>query len=268
MKLARLTIISASAIAAVIAGVLAMRLAERGPVQKIEIESSPKIKLVNILVSDDNLPVGSTLNSSVLKWVAFPEENVFDGFIDDVHRPKAIEELDGTILRIPLLKGDPVRTEKIVDSSHGNISSLLPRGKRAFATDISVSTASGGMIIPGDRVDVMMTRSVGEGKTFAETILSNIRVLAIDQSLEGEENNKKSLIGATATLELTPGQAKVLLIAQQVASRLTLVLRSVADAKEADSGDSWSLLGDQSESENQTIQIIKASSYDRGELSR
>src|SRR5450759_140439 len=103
---------------------------------------------------------------------------------------------------------------------------------RAISTQISPETGAGGFILPNDHVDVILTRrdrdadksGAGETKT-SETVLSNIRVLAIDQNVE-EKNGQKVVVGKTATLELTPGQAETLVLSQQVGT-LSLSLRSI-----------------------------------------
>lgn len=115
------------------------------------------------------------------------------------------------------------------------MSAQLPAGMRAVATQIAADTSAGGFILPDDYVDVIMIRILEEGeqKRFAtETILQNIRVLAIDQTIQEDENGEKTKVGSTATLELTPEQAEIITVAQQMASRLSLVLRSVQDAQE------------------------------------
>jgi len=115
------------------------------------------------------------------------------------------------------------------------MSAQLPAGMRAVATQIAAETGAGGFILPNDYVDVIMIRQMeGEQKQYAtETILSNIRVLAIDQTIQEDEKGEKTKVGSTATLELTPEQAEILTVAQQMAARLSLVLRSVQDAQEA-----------------------------------
>ena len=120
------------------------------------------------------------------------------------------------------------------------MSSVLPSGMRAVATQIAADTSAGGFILPNDMVDVIMARrntassggaSSGDG-FITETILKNIKVLAIDQTIQEDEDGKKVKVGATATLELTPEQAEIITVAQQMADRLTLALRSVTDAVE------------------------------------
>jgi pilus assembly protein CpaB len=81
-----------------------------------------------------------------------------------------------------------------------------------------------------------MTRradNAGGGSGFTtETILKNIRVLAIDQTIQEDEEGKKTRVGQTATLELTPRQSEIITVAQQMADRLTLALRSIKDTQE------------------------------------
>ena len=121
------------------------------------------------------------------------------------------------------------------------MSSILPSGKRAIATQIAADTSAGGFILPNDFVDVIMTRRAqgaagGEG-FITETILKNIRVLAIDQAIQEDEEGRKVKVGETATLELTPQQAEIITVAQQMADRLTLALRATADAQEKSEGE-------------------------------
>src|SRR3546814_15593968 len=86
------------------------------------------------------------------------------------------------------------------------MSSLLPAGKRAVATAISVATGAGGFVLPNDRVDVIMVRKSDDDRYLTENILTNVRVLAIDQQIQENQDGTKAVVGTTATLELTPEQ--------------------------------------------------------------
>jgi pilus assembly protein CpaB len=105
---------------------------------------------------------------------------------------------------------------------------------RAVSTEISAETGAGGFILPNDHVDVLLSRRDKEAEKAAgvdvhvsETILSNIRVLAIDQNVE-EKNGQRVVVGRTATLELAPNQAETLGRARQMGT-LSLALRSIVD---------------------------------------
>ncbi|HCL64913.1 MAG TPA: Flp pilus assembly protein CpaB [Rhizobium sp.] len=257
MKPARIIILAVAIVAAGMAGLLAMRLTGTKTVIMQQADAvMKKEETVNVLVSAANLPVGSRLNEKSMRWMAWPASSVVESFITENNRPQAIAELSGVVVRLPLFEGEPLRREKIADSSTRIMSSLLPSGKRAVSTEISVATGAGGFILPNDRVDVIMVRAGKEDNYLTETVLSNVRVLAIDQQIEEKDDGSKSVVGTTATLELTPDQAKVITVAQQMAARLSLALRSVADAQEEDTSAADYLLS--GGSGMPTIQVIKS----------
>jgi pilus assembly protein CpaB len=107
---------------------------------------------------------------------------------------------------------------------------------------------------------VIMTRratNISGGESFVtETILSNIRVLAIDQTIKEDEEGRKVKVGQTATLELTPSQSEIVTVAQQMADRLALALRSTADAQEAAKPGSEYLVNGRGKSG--TVKMIKS----------
>jgi pilus assembly protein CpaB len=220
-----------------------------------------KEPVIEVLVASANLPIGARLNEQSMKWVGWPQSGIVEGFITIDKRPEALKELNNAIVRMPIFDGEPIRSEKIADPAGAIMSSLLPSGKRAVSVDITVSTSAGGFILPNDRVDVIMVKKSDDGAYDTETILSNIRVLAVDQAMqevqekEGEEP-KTTVTGTTATLELTPDQAKVIAVAQQMADKLTLALRSVADAQEPDSVLAKHLLS--GEAGEGAVQVIKS----------
>jgi pilus assembly protein CpaB len=165
-----------------------------------------------------------------VSWQAWPATTAAGNFIRKSDRPKALENLTGMIVRAPFVAGEPIREVKLVNSKgSGFMAAILPSGMRAVATQISPESGVGGFILPNDRVDVIMTpRSKDDsGERTSETILRNIRVLAIDQNVE-EKNGQKVVVGKTATLELTPGQAETLALSHQIGV-LSLSLRSIAD---------------------------------------
>ena len=122
------------------------------------------------------------------------------------------------------------------------MAAVLDKGMRAVSTEISPETGAGGFILPNDRVDVILSRrdreaekAGGADAQVSETILTNVRVLAIDQTLE-EKNGQRVVVGKTATLELTPRQAETLALSRQLGT-LSLALRSLADAGDNDASE-------------------------------
>ncbi|MET3853076.1 MULTISPECIES: Flp pilus assembly protein CpaB [unclassified Rhizobium] len=259
MKPARLLILSVAVVAAGLAGLLAMQLAGRGGVVTQVQSVVEKEPTVNVLVSSANLAVGSRIDEKTVHWMPWPQDGVVQGFITETEKPDALKELQGAVVRLPIFEGEPIRPEKVADSNSRILSALLPAGKRAVATEISVATGAGGFILPNDRVDVIMVRKgQGTDKFITENVLNNVRVLAIDQQIQEKEDGSKAVVGTTATLELTPDQSKVLIVAQQMADRLSLTLRSVADAQEQDTtAADYLLSGDNG---NALVQVIKSGS--------
>ena len=146
--------------------------------------------------------------------------------------PKA--QFIGAVVRQPFTKGEPMIASKVVRSGDsGYMAVVLPAGMRAMAVGVKVETAAGGFILPGDRVDVLMSKSLqGEGGAHtnayqSSTVLQNIKVLAIDQVTQPDKN-ENTVVGATATLELSPTDAEVLAQAKNE-GELSLTLRSYAD---------------------------------------
>lgn len=262
MKPARIMILAVAVVAAGVAGVLAMRLAGGRNVMPQVTAVVEKEPTINVLVANADLPIGSRLTDSSIHWAPWLQGGVIKGLITQADRPDALKDLTGAIVRFPIFEGEPIREEKIADANSRVMSSLLPSGKRAVATEISVATGAGGFILPNDRVDIIMVRKGDTVKFQTETVLSNVRVLAIDQQIEQKQDGSKSVVGTTATLELTPDQTKVLAVAQQMADRLSMALRSVADAQEPDTGAAdYLLAGDSGAS---VVQVIKSGSIVTG----
>lgn len=233
----RIIILGVAAASAGGAGYVAKNMAAPPPVQ-VALESGPQqpsIELTDVLILTADVPMGQPLDGSI-SWQPWPSVGVNANFITRNQEPDAIEKLAGSIARTALLSGEPVRRSKLIGEGQSFMSAILPSGHRAVATQIAADTSAGGFILPNDYVDVIMTRraqNAGGGEGFVtETILKNIKVLAIDQTIQEDEEGKRVKVGETATLELTPQQAEIITVAQQMADRLTLALRSIADTQE------------------------------------
>ena len=144
----------------------------------------------------------------------------------------------GSVVREPILAGEPIVARKIVRAGDsGYLAAYLEPGMRAMAIAVTVESAAGGFILPGDRVDVLLTRETnlanmgaGEGdrsKFASSTVMQNIKVLAIDQSTRAGDD-EQAVVGATATLEIGPRDAEALALAKSE-GELSLSLRSYAD---------------------------------------
>jgi pilus assembly protein CpaB len=235
MKSARLVILAI----ALCAGAAAAFLASGSPPPQapviVERPAAPNIETIEVLVAGADIPMGQTLSPDNLKWTAWPAASNTQNFVRKTDQPDAREKFAGAIVRSSFVAGEPIREAKIIKANgSGFMSAILPAGMRAVSTDISVETGAGGFILPNDRVDVILTKRErqegGGGEVHTtQTILVNTRVLAIDQTIEEDKEGKKSVVGRTATLELSSRQAETLALSRQQGS-LSLALRSLADA--------------------------------------
>ncbi len=234
MKAARLIVlgvaIAAGGLAAILAG---------GPERSEPPPPAPvvQIETTDILVAKNDVNIGQSLTDQDVQWQAWPTVAAGSpAFLRKSERPDALTSVVGAIARAPISAGEPVRENKLIKAGgSGFMAAILPSGMRAVSTEISPETGAGGFILPNDRVDVILTRRDREAERatgiethVSEAILSDVRVLAIDQTVE-EKNGQRVVVGRTATLELTPRQVETLAVSRQMGS-LSLALRSLVDA--------------------------------------
>jgi pilus assembly protein CpaB len=216
-----------------------MALAMRGDVISTTIvQPAREAPTRDVLVASADLRQGQALTKDNMRWQSWPESAINPAYIGSSTRPDALETLVGSKVRNRIISGEPIRDENLVPLNAGFLSAVLPSGKRAVAVRISAENTAGGFILPHDRVDVLHTvanQGEGEGQkeSVSRTILRNVTVLAIDQSVEEKKSDEKDktkmvVVGKTATLELDPLQAENL-AAAEATGMLSLALRSAAD---------------------------------------
>ncbi|UQR63721.1 Flp pilus assembly protein CpaB [Bradyrhizobium sp. C-145] len=202
-----------------------------------------KLPTVEVLVAKNDIGLGQAVKPEDLLWQAWPAATASNAFIRRDSRPEAQTQIAGSIARVPLMQGEPIREQKLVRAEgSGFMAAILPSGMRAVSTEISAETGAGGFILPNDRVDIVLTRRLknpdtngptgGNDLIVSEVILTNIRVLAIDQAPK-EKDGQTAVIGKTVTLELKPDQVATLSAARQ-GGTLQLALRSIVDANAVD----------------------------------
>jgi pilus assembly protein CpaB len=229
MRAARLVVLAI----ALVAGGLAFMLSRGEPPKPVQIVQAPS-DTVDILVAKTDIGVGRSVSPENLAWQPWPVKAAGPLFIRRSARPQAIEELKGYVARSTFVLGEPIREQKLVKADgSGFMSAILPAGMRAVSTEISVESGAGGFILPNDYVDVILTREAND-QFVSEAVLRNVRVLAIDQTVE-EKDGQKVVVGKTATLELTPRQVETLTLSRR-RGLLSLALRSLADARPVKGG--------------------------------
>lgn len=200
-----------------------------------------QIETARILVAAKDLKIGDSLSAESMKWKSWPEDAIFTGAIheDQVEAIEGQLALEGKLIR-NVAAGEPLTKSAVAGKSKGNfVAATLEKGMRAMAIKVKAESSVGGFVKPKDRVDVIMTYDVRLpsdenvkdaavaiiSKKAAQTILENIRVVAVDQ--EAKELEKAS-VGRTVTLEVTPKEAEALALAESMGS-LSLVLRQLGD---------------------------------------
>lgn len=197
----------------------------------------PPVATVEVLVAKSQLARGQVIATADIGWQLWPADAANPSFIRKTERPNALNQFVGAIVRVPVASGQPLWDPAVVFAKgSGFMAAILPKGMRAVAMEISPESGVGGFILPDDHVDVVLTRRdktlekvTGVDKYVSESILRNVRVLAIDQTVE-EKNGQKVVVGKTATLELTPDQVETLELSRQLGT-VSLTLRALVDSQ-------------------------------------
>jgi pilus assembly protein CpaB len=188
----------------------------------------------DVLVAKKDITVGQTLLPQDMEWAAWPASTSNPAYVRRANRPEAVEQLAGWMARAAIAGGDPIRESSLINAKgSGYIAAVLPSGMRAVATEISAETGAGGFVLPNDRVDVILSRRDREAERLtgiespvAEVLLSDVKVLAIDQHIE--DKTGRAIVGRTTTLELNPRQVEMLAMGRLMGG-LSLALRSLSD---------------------------------------
>lgn len=248
----RIAILAVAAIAAIGLALLVRNMVT--PKAPPPVASAPAKPVAQVLVAKRDLAVGVRLTPADLTWQAWPVEGLNASFVTDGSAPalpavmpdKAVQKVaraandmvaagspiqafDGAIVREAMVAGEPIVARKVVRAGQsGFMAVVVQPGMRAMAIPINTETAAGGFILPGDRVDVLQSRQTGEARTYVtETLMRNVRVLAIDQKIDPEKD-AKSIVGAVATLEIPAADVEVM-ARGRAQGEMQLALRSYAD---------------------------------------
>jgi len=186
-----------------------------------------------ILVAKADLPAGTFLRPEHLRWQAWPDAALAKSYIVKPESAGAaerqIQAYAGAVVRKGIALGEPVTTGRVVKpGERGFLAAVLHPHMRAISLQVSATTGAAGFIFPGDRVDLLLTHTVRQGESgrrASETLLTNIRVLAVDQRTD--DQNNKAAVAKTVTLEVTPKQVEMVNVARTLGN-LSLSLRALA----------------------------------------
>jgi len=191
---------------------------------------------VNVLVAKANLPSGLILAREHVEWKPWPEKGVVANYLME-GRDKA-DDIVGNVVRGGIIAGEPITKGRVIaPGDRGFLAAVLRPDMRAVSIRTKPETSVAGFIRPGDHVDLMLLHSAKPPNAdspkqhkLAETVLNDLRVIAVDQ--RPEDQNGAASLSKTITLEVTKKQAETVLVASQIGT-LSVILRSLArpDAK-------------------------------------
>jgi len=231
MNVMRIAILGVAAIAAGAAALLVRGVLGGGtPATQA---AAPVVITTEVLVASRDIVPGHILSVDLVRWDPWPKSAVSSSLITKDKQPDIAKAVEGTVVRAPLVAGQPITDASIVHAgSAGFLAATIKPGMRAIALNVTAQTSAGGFVLPNDRVDVVLTRELpggGNPKQYeSSTILRDVRVLAVDQTSH-QEKDQQSVVGKTTTVELTPVQAELMAHAEQTGV-LSLTLRALGDS--------------------------------------
>lgn len=195
-----------------------------------------------VLVAGAALASGQFIKADQLKWQSWPDANVQPTYI--VKSKANIKEFDGAVVRQGIPAGQPVTKDMVVQpGDRGFLAAVLNPGMRAKTVAVDATTGLAGFVFPGDRVDLILSHRVNarqvangeppESHQVSETILTEVRVIGIDQTVSDQKG--KPQVAKNVTFELTPDQVEIISVAQNL-GKLSLSLRSLSK-KDGDPDD-------------------------------
>jgi pilus assembly protein CpaB len=221
---------------------LVFRSSEPPPAPMAEV----KIETTEILAAARDLPTGTILKETDMKWISWAATADTSKLF--VKGKTDMSSLTGAVLREGLRTDEPFIAGHVVQPhEHGFLAAVLNPGMRAISVTLTPSAEVAGFIFPGDRVDVILSHGFSRKdvsdlfeRHVSETVLTNVRVLALDQKSDNQSVEPK--VATTATLEVTPKQAEKIALAADIVNSssgsgkgaITLALRSLATEEEAE----------------------------------
>ena len=218
---------------AVVFGLLAVFIAQawlnnQANKQARHFESNqPAVAMKTIVVAKQPLRFGTELNESMLKEVPWPETSMPAGAFG-----KISDVLHGgrRVVLTAIEPNEPVLSLKITGpGQRATLSALVKPGMKAVTIRVNDVEGVGGFVLPGDRVDVVLTRQIDKGSASTEVVLQNARVLAVDQV--ADERAAKTTVAKSVTLEVSTVEAQKVWLASSVGN-LSLLLRKAGETAE------------------------------------
>jgi pilus assembly protein CpaB len=253
-------LIAAIGLAVVVRGMMVGKPVRAVPMGIAQASAEPSVPMIRVLVAKRDLDIGARISADDMTWQPMPKAGLNSNYITDGEaaavaasvpskaaaagvqavkdaikgEPASMQTLIGAVVHDPISAGEPILAKKLLKGGEGGyMSAVLTPGMRAVAVSVSAENGAGGFILPGDHVDVIQVREQdnaaagGKAISVSRVVVTNVRVLAIDQKTKPEKDIQ-AIVGAAATLEVKEDAAEALIEAG-ASGKLQLTLRSYAD---------------------------------------
>lgn len=182
-----------------------------------------------IVVAAVNIPFGTKLDESHITIIQWRSDDLPDGVFTK------IDDVLGKIAKNMFFPREVITSQRVAEHLEGSaLASLITVSSRAITVRVNDVVGVAGFIMPGNKVDILSTimqRQGTKNKAITKTILSNIKVLAVDQDVSPDR--QKPTVVRAVTLELSPKQAEKIVSAMKEGS-IQLTLRNPLDTLEPD----------------------------------
>ena len=204
---------------------------QRAQVVTVTAEAPQAPPELQVLVAKQDLPTGSFVKDSDFAWQAWPDNNLPEDYL--VKEQFDPSQLIGAVVRRGFNAGEPITELRVITpGDRGFLAVVLNPGFRAVSIEVNARSSIAGLVFPGDRVDILLTQALADPlrpkdpvRHASETVLTNVRILAIDQLIDDQTGEPK--LGSTVTLEVTPRQAEMIAVVRPL-GELSLSLRPLA----------------------------------------
>jgi pilus assembly protein CpaB len=190
---------------------------------------APRTDTVSVIVAKMNIPRGMLISGDLIQTRDYPKDLIPAGAV-----LKAEDAIDRSAFA-SMVKDEPILDSKLSPKGQRGLASLVSRGMRAFTITTNVASGVAGFILPGNKVDVLLTVGGGASNDFTgggstTTLLQNVEIMAVDQKVEAPAENKVSANDLrSVTLLVTLIQAEKLSLGQSKGGTLHLTLRNPED---------------------------------------
>ncbi len=197
----------------------------------------PQVEMENIFVALEDIDINEPITPEMIKLEPWPADKIPEGAI------RELENVENRRPRSRLFTGEVILEGKLFGSDEDQgASKLIPKGYRVHSVRVTAESSASGLILPGDRVDVLVYLQVvnqnnrSQKKQMTRTILTNCRVFAVNEQIHRETDAQGNTIAAkTVSLLVTPKQAEILVLASKLGS-LSLSLRPPDESGDDEAG--------------------------------